>query len=214
MVDLEQAIHDCMVVAERIKGCLFPPSPVLAGEYALREPSGSAMPWETESGFLPEPDVLPDSLEPSGRFEETNLKDLLDGELLLEPMSVRYGRNDGADRGLLAILGQYFGRPTRTLVQSQTSRAVERLWGGKLRRRTSYVVVDSGWTSSVRLARDFFLAAWRELSDIHRDLASKRALVRALHIRVKSSNAPTAETGSAAAIAKRMNPLGAPPYLV
>ena len=214
MIDLEKAIHHIAVIAERIKGSLFPPPPVRAGEYALREPSESAAPWETDYGFLSDPDVLPESLEPSVRFEETNLKKLFDEGWVLEPISVKYGRNDGSDRGLLAILRQYFGGPTRTLVQSQTSRAVERLWGGKLRRRTSYVISDSGWTSGGRLARDFFLAAWRELSDIHRDMASKRAVVRARHIRVKPSNAPTSETGSAAAIARRMNPLGAPPHLV
>lgn len=190
----------------------FAPPPVKAGEYALREPSEAAAPWET--GFeSPNVDALAGPLDTPVTFEEAELEDLLDPDVWSWPISVKYGRDDESDRGLLAIL-RYFGRPVHKLIQSETSRAVERLWGGKFQRRTGYVVADSSWTSTGRYARDFFLATWRELSDIHRDLASKRALMRAVRIRVMPNSVPAAETGSAAAIAKRMNPLGAPPHLV
>jgi hypothetical protein len=167
---------------------------VRAGEYAL-----------------PDEDALTVPPESSAAFEKADFGSLVGAEFSLGQMTVRYGTN--SDRGLLAFLS-YFGLPRRALVQSQTSRAVERLWGGKLRRRARYVVADVGWASTGRLARDFLLAAWRELSVIYRDLANRRAFHRASRIRVKPNNLPVTETGSAAAIAKRINPLGAPPHLV
>jgi hypothetical protein len=208
MIDLEQENFHLVVFTECIKHYLLSSTAVRAGEYALRAPSVPPLRWGADSG-LPDGDALPEPSESPAAFEKPDFGNLLDEEWSIGQM--RYGSN--SDRGLLAFL-RYFALPRRKLVQSQTSRAVERLWGGKLRRRASYVVGDVGWTSTGRLARDFLLAAWRELSDIYRDLANRRALHRASRIRVKPNNLPVTETGSAAAIAKRINPLGAPPYLV
>ncbi|WP_322093947.1 hypothetical protein [Paraburkholderia bannensis] len=81
-------------------------------------------------------------------------------------------------------------------------------------RARSYMLAEGFLGSAGQLAKDFFLQTLRELSASHRDLASRRALARATHMRVRPNSGLTAETGSAAAIAKRMNPLGAPPRLV
>lgn len=213
MIYFEQEIRHLVVVGEGVRQRLHLPPPVKDGEYALREPSEPVDPWETGFGTLRVADASPEPSETTVTFEGTNLENLLDADVSLDPLTVTFGNNGGFERGLLAIL-RYFGCSGRALVQSQTSRAVERLWGGKLRRRTSYVVSDGSWASTGRLARDFFLAVWRELSVIHSDLANKRARVRALRIHAKPKNAPVTETGSAAAFAKRMNPLGAPPHLV
>jgi hypothetical protein len=118
--------------------------------------------------------------------------------------------------GMFGFWKHWFGKSGFLPVETETARAVAALWRYQryLYARSEYTVLYERSRVAAQLAKDFFLEAWRELSSRHRVLASNRALARALRMRVRPTSGQVIETGSAAAIAKRMNPLGAPPHLV
>ncbi len=221
MSNLQQPELHFVVVSRDFSRMMAPVKPaVLPGEYALREP------LKVSVEFLPLPseaEISCDDVERTNREVDLRLAREFDDLDEFSDASGRYytafNRSMGGI-GFSKVLGvmweQWVAKVRRAPSRSVASRAaMMRVWRSRESRRArSYILVEGLLVSARQLAKDFCLATLRELSARNRDLASKRALARAVHMRVRPSLGLTAETGSAAAIAGRMNPIGAPPHLV
>ncbi|RQU68111.1 hypothetical protein DF141_28335 [Burkholderia cenocepacia] len=100
----------------------------------------------------------------------------------------------------------------RRLPKSKISGAVEQLAGGRFRLAAMCFVVDAPQRSVKWLSPQEFMETLRELVNRRRESLKRRA--QSLVSLVRRLVDPAPESGSAAAIAKRMNPLGAPPQFV
>ncbi|MCA8059625.1 hypothetical protein [Burkholderia cepacia] len=100
----------------------------------------------------------------------------------------------------------------RRLPKSKISDAVEQFAGGRFRLAAMCFVVDVPQRSVNWRSPQEFMETLRELVDRRRESLKQRA--QSLVSLVRRLVDPAPESGSAAAIAKRMNPLGAPPQFV
>ncbi|MCR4469787.1 MULTISPECIES: hypothetical protein [unclassified Burkholderia] len=98
---------------------------------------------------------------------------------------------------------------TRRANRTDLMLAVEQFAGRLFRQQVTFYPNDVVITSSLVLVKEFARDTLREMLDRCRDIAKQCAAARA-SLRRRIIN-PAPETGSAAAIAKRLNPLGAPP---
>ena len=94
---------------------------------------------------------------------------------------------------------------------SPVARAIEKLFGSRLRYAADYLNETEIALSSRWLAREYWLEQLHLLVTDARRLAQRLGAVRLSLLRRLVN--PTAETGSSAALAKRLNPLGAPPQI-
>jgi len=105
-----------------------------------------------------------------------------------------------------------FGQPTDTRPsKSLVAQVAAALLGSRTALGADYLAADFDAVSSRELAREYRLAQLRELVASRRHLAQHFAAARAFLLRHIAR--ATVETGSTAAIAKRMTPLGAPPQI-
>ncbi|MEM5389852.1 hypothetical protein VSR68_40980 [Paraburkholderia phymatum] len=105
-----------------------------------------------------------------------------------------------------------FGQPTDTRPsKSLVAQVAAALFGSRTAPGADYLAADFDAVNSRELAREYRLARLRELVASRRHLAQCFAAARAFLLRHIAR--ATVETGSTAAIAKRMTPLGAPPQI-
>ena len=158
----------------------------LPGEYALRE-------------------------APPGRFALHEWVDPIDPDYDSELSS----DDEVATLSRFANVYEFWSNLFRLKVERRTKspvvRAIEKLFGSRLRYEADYLTAAEICLSSRWLAREYWLEQLNSLVAHARRLAQRLAAVRLslLQRLIK----PTSETGSSAAIAKRLNPLGAPPQL-
>ncbi|WP_146075235.1 hypothetical protein [Burkholderia anthinoferrum] len=129
---------------------------------------------------------------------------------------VIYGSNAGSGRHFVSLAHYVLQRVMsataareRRLPKSKISDAVEQLAGGRFRLVAMCFVVDVPQRSVNWRSPQEFMETLRELVDSRRESLKRRA--QSLVSLVRRLLDPAPESGSAAAIAKRINPLGAPP---
>ncbi|CAG9268190.1 conserved hypothetical protein [Paraburkholderia unamae] len=221
MPNLPQLAHHFVIVANEF-GRLFVPvtRAVRPGEYALREPSVEVTVGREPLEWDIEPPRYFGGVVTEMRLGSLSNRDDVSGESSGNAgfeFEDRYGLAEVRQGSAFATsgLGAIWERWIAKVQRAPRRQALARAWRvqepSRVRR---YMLVEGLLVSAGRLAKDYLLETLRELSASHRDLASKRALARVAHMHVRPTSGPAAETGSAAAIAKRMNPLGAPPHLV
>jgi hypothetical protein len=94
---------------------------------------------------------------------------------------------------------------------SPVARAIEKLFGSRLRYEANYLTQTEVNLSSRWLAREYWLERLHSLVANVRRMSQRLAVARLSLSRFLRQ--PITETGSSAAIAKRINPLGAPPQI-
>ncbi|WP_211709140.1 hypothetical protein [Paraburkholderia aspalathi] len=112
---------------------------------------------------------------------------------------------------VLHLLLRHFNSYSRQPTKSGIARAIDALAGSSRPYRPDDFPIDLGGYAAGVSAREYWLALFHDLTVSRR--ASAERLARARVSLVRFAGRPSAETGSAAAIAKRMNPLGAPPQI-
>lgn len=117
----------------------------------------------------------------------------------------------GISEYLFQIWRRLFEPEAEDPALSPFARAAEKLYGSKLRHGASAFFGSEITALSEQLARDFWLAQMHALIVRARQLAERLAAARLPML--SGLGRRTAETGSSAAIAKRLNPLGAPPQI-
>ncbi|AOJ64635.1 hypothetical protein WJ32_18860 (plasmid) [Burkholderia ubonensis] len=204
---------------------------VRPGEYALRVAMASRtlLPLNANidlAGWKPTIDWAPErvpfiqcSLEEDalwsalcGRDDRANSN----AEHFVPRVTVTYGSNAGSGSHFVSLAHYVLQRVMsataareRRLPKSKISGAVEQLAGGRFRLVAMCFVVDVPQRSVNWRSPQEFMETLRELVDSRRESLKRRA--QSLVSLVRRLLDPALESGSAAAIAKRMNPLGAPP---
>lgn len=189
-------------------------SSVSPGAYALREPE---FPCDIEAmrdgTWRPTIDWGPESAEISSELLGSISPDGLG--IVIGPnttgMSFLGSSSSVHDSAFLRVLASMLrGRSRgRRVPKNKLAQAVEQLIGAPFRPLASCFFDDASMVSARILAEQFYLAEWRDLVESCRERAQRWA--RTLATLIKRFFDPAPETGSAAAIARRMNPLGAPP---
>jgi hypothetical protein len=113
---------------------------------------------------------------------------------------------------ILQVWSLLFGRLTdKRPSKSLFAQVAAALFGSRASLSPSYLAADPDAITSRWLARQYCFEQLRELGAARRSVAKRLATARAFLLRHIAR--AIVETGSAAAIAKRMTPLGAPPQI-
>jgi hypothetical protein len=135
------------------------------------------------------------------------------GEVAMVAGAVRVPSWTGMD-AVLQVCGFLYAQLVdipKPPAKSCLSRAIEAIVGSRRRFQPFYVTTGLDTATSRWLARQYFFAQLHDLVENH--LGIKKRLTGARNRVLQYIGRPVAETGSSAAIAKRINPLGAPPQI-
>lgn len=108
------------------------------------------------------------------------------------------------------LYGRIFARP-KAPTKSFLSKTIESIVGSRRQLRPFYDATELGRGISHCLWREYFSAQLQDF--VHNRLQIKQRLAATRERFLQYIGRPVTETGSSAAIAKRINPLGAPPQI-